>query len=185
MNYDVLSRIDVGVYRGSEFAGTQILTFEEWVLLCKQLGMEIYIDRKYAWTSQEAAELVGIVRKHGMLDHATWATGNTALTDDIRANDPNARILLLNYPTQELIETFRPYNTGRGVVFAGDVKSLNAEAIQLGITNGFQVEGYFVDFWQLYSEADAFTAIRNAINAGCQRLSLDHYFVHEAFEWFN
>lgn len=94
--YNVLSRIDFGVYMGRKFKGTKILTFEEWILLCKQLGMEVYIDKKFAYTDEHIEYMYNVVKKHGMLDKATWLD---PLFDKLRSLDPNARMCTLNNPT--------------------------------------------------------------------------------------
>lgn len=182
LNLDVLKRIDFGVYKGSEFAGTQILTFEEWVLLCKQLGMEIYIDRKWAYTNEQIADLANIVKKYGMGDKASWLGMDGAKIIALRNIIPDSRCCLLQHPTEALIEAYTTYNTGRGFFFNGNRKTMTEESIQLGLNAGFDVEVWFVDYGTM-TEEQILETIRTAVSYGVTGISLDHYRVDEAFEY--
>ena len=185
LNLNILKRIDFGVYKGSKFQGEQILTFAEWVLLCKQLGMEIYIDRKISYTQAVVTELVNTVKSYGMLDKTSWINVGTSAIDLIRAIDPDARCGILTHPTESLIETYKPYNIGRGFFFNGNGKEMTREAIRLGLNAGFEVEVWYVDFGNT-SEETVFQVLRNAVSYGCTGITTDKYRIDEAFtELFN
>lgn len=179
--YAVLKRMDFGRYKGAKFAGTQILSFEEWVILCKQLGMEIYIDHKTNLNSTMIQTLVGIVRKWGMLDKASWIC-NESQAGYVRSNDPKARIVVLANPTSSNVATWSSYvGTGRGIAFDGPASGLTQSAVQLGLENGFEVECYYVDFEA--DEADALAYIRSLIDMGITGLTTDKYSVEWAYEY--
>ena len=180
---DVLKRIDFGVYKGSKFAGTQILTFEEWVMLCKQLGLEIYIDNKLTYTEALLTRAANIVKKCGMGNHASWLGLSTGLITVVRNIIPDARCGTLSHPTSALIETYRPYNTGGGFFFNGNAKDgMTAETIQLGLNAGFDVEVWYVDYGNATEEA-VFEKIREAVSYGVTAMTLDHYRVNNAFDY--
>ena len=181
LNLDVLKRIDFGVYKGSKFKGEQILTFAEWVLLCKQLGMEIYIDRKIQYTQAVVTELVNTVKSYGMLDKTSWINVGTSAIDLIRAIDPDARCGILTHPTESLIATYEPYNIGRGFFFNGNAEEMTREAIQLGLNAGFEVEVWYVGFANTPEET-VFQILRNAVSYGCTGITTDKYRIDEAFE---
>ena len=183
LTLDVLKRIDVGVYKGEKFAGTQILTFDEWILLMKQIGMDAYIDRKIGYTTTIATQLANIVKKYGMLDHVSWiGVPNAALIEAIRAVDPNARIGILDHPNSTNVVTYANYNTGRGFFFDGSAQSgLTEASVQLGINAGYEVECYCVDYKYMTIDA-AFALIKDAISYGCSGITLDHYRVDEVYK---
>ena len=180
----VLKRIDVGVYKGKQFKGTQIMTFAEWILLMKQLGMDAYIDRKIGYTTAIATELANIVKEYGMLDHVSWlGVPTTELIQAIRTVDPNARIGILEHPNATSVVTYAPYNTGRGFFFDGNAQSgMSKEVIQMGINAGFEVEVWYVD-WEYATQSQIFTIINNAISYGVSAVTLDHYRVDEVYQY--
>lgn len=182
LNYDVLRRIDFGYWYDPKFAGTRILTFEEWVLLCKQLGMEIYVDRKFTYTDEEAAELIRIVRKYGMLDHTSWITG-PYLAKVIRKYDPNARCGILANPTEGYIEAWGDLaTTGRGVFFDGKSTDLTSEAAELALENGIDLGCYYVDFGKVPAET-VYEEIRRLVSIGVTEITIDHYRVDDAYQY--
>lgn len=179
----VLKRIDVGVYKDRKFQGTQILTFAEWIILMKQLGMDGYIDRKMGYTTQTITELANIVKSYGMLDHMSWiGIPTTDIIEALRAVDPNARIGILEHPNSTTIQTYAPYNTGRGFFFDGYAgNGLTRETVQIGLMAGFEVECYLVGYdYPVLTEDDVFNMILNALSYGVTGMTLDYYRVDEA-----
>ena len=183
LNLDVLRRIDFGAYKGQRFAGTRILTFEEWVLLCKQLGMEIYVDKKLTYTEELLARVANVVKGCGMASHTSWlGVGGVADIRFLRTILPDARVGVLSHPTAALIETYGPVNTGRGFFFNGDAKNgMTRQAVRLGLEAGFDVEVWFVDVPASYTEEQILETIRTATSYGVTAMSLDHYRVEDAF----
>ena len=176
--HDVLKNVDAGAYKG--FAGQRIMTFAEWVLLCKQLGMEIYVDKKISYTTAIINDIFTIVNRLGMKDKTSWIISTLAEADALRALDQNARLLTLNNPTEGLISTWSSYNTGRGFAFNGDGKQTTQAQVQLGLDAGFEVECWYVDVSNV-SEENQFNRIRELVSYGVTGLTLDHYRVDEAF----
>ena len=177
----VLKRIDFGIYKGSKFAGTQILTFEEWVMLCKKLGVKIYIDKKITYTSELLTAAASVVKSCGMSEFTSWlSVGGTAMIDVLRAIIPGARCGLFVHPTQQIIDTYLPYNIGKGVFFDGDAKNgLTAESVRLGLMAGFDVEVYYVDYTDTASEI--YNTIKTAIDTGITGITLDHYRLDQVY----
>lgn len=179
----VLKRIDFGVWKGNDFKGSQILTFAEWVLLCKKLGMEIYIDRKASYTREGVQELVNTVKRYGMLDHTSWIGVGTSVAKIIREYDPNARIGVLENPTTTNVATWAELNkVGRGVFFDGNAATLTEDAVQIGLNNGYEVECYYVDFGST-AKTDIFKRFETLISWGVQGITTDKYRVDEAFDY--
>lgn len=64
---------DFGIYKGSQYAGTKIPKFEDYLSLCKKIGLTPVIDLKET-TRSEAGILVDLVNKHGLSDKAMWVS---------------------------------------------------------------------------------------------------------------
>lgn len=180
----ILKRIDFGLYKGDQFKGTQILTFNEWVLLCKQLGMEIYIDKKLTYTNEILTEAAETVKKLGMADFSSWLGLTTSQMTFIRNIIPGVRLGVLAHPSADRIENYLPYNTGRGFFFDGDATNgMSRDAIQLGLDAGFDVEVWYVGYSSSVTEETIFNTIRQAVSYGVTGLTLDHYRTDEAFKY--
>ena len=183
LNLDVLKRLDFGAYKSDVYKGTQILTFEEWVLLCKQLGMEIYIDKKLTYTDTLLTQAANIVKRLGMSKKTSWLGLSTEQITTLRSIIDGARCGTLLHPTAELISLYSEYNTGRGFFFNGNAKDgMTEEVIQLGLNAGFDVEVWYVDVTSV-SESDQFSAMRTAVSYGVTGITLDHYKIEDAFTY--
>lgn len=135
MNLSLLKKIDFGSWFSPEFVGERILTFYEWVMLCKKIGMEIYVDKKIPYTNEVLEELFSIVRKCGMLDKTSWIGLSHAQAVYVRENlDRNARFGILANPTHAAVNTWQDIQqSGRGFFFDGDGKTITRESVQIGL----------------------------------------------------
>ncbi len=77
----------------SAYRGEKIPTFEEFIALCKELGLHPYIEIKGSITDEEAAKLVQIVSDAGMLDNVSWLGFSGYALAKIVSLDPGARIV--------------------------------------------------------------------------------------------
>ena len=94
ITYEQALDYDFGIYKGDEYAGTKIPTLEQFVLLCRNLGLHPYIEIKssYDYTRQQVEECVNIVKRYGMKDKVTWISFSSTYLNYIKAVDPNARL---------------------------------------------------------------------------------------------
>ena len=66
---------DFGIRDGEQFAGTKIPTFEEFIALCKKLGIIPIIELKFLnQTPEQTRSLVDIVIKYGMINRVAWTS---------------------------------------------------------------------------------------------------------------
>lgn len=178
----VLKRIDFGEYMGKAFVGTQILTFAEWVQLCKWLGLEIYIDKKITLTSSIVAEMVQTVSRLGMLNHTSWFVWDMAEVSLIRSKVPNARIVWLDAPTESKIVSRASLLKDGAVVFNPHTLELTEENIASALEAGYEVECWNVDYasYGFNTTEDIFNEIRRVCYLGVGGITLDKYSVEDA-----
>ena len=91
MTYEQLNEnFDFGAWFSPKFAGTELCTLDKAVRLCRELGLDIWLDCKTVTTTAEIAGAGAILDKWGMLDHAYWVNGNFA---NVWSVYPNARVV--------------------------------------------------------------------------------------------
>lgn len=83
--------LDFGSWKSEEYAGEQIPTFEEFIALCKHLGLHPYIELKMG-TEAQIKGLVEVVKRYGMKGKVTWISFTAAYLGYIKAVDPTARL---------------------------------------------------------------------------------------------
>lgn len=91
MTFSAVRSLDFGSWKSSKYAGEKIPTFEEFIVLCKRLGLHPYIELK-AGTETQIKGLYDTVRLHGMKGNVTWISFNTAYLGYIRDVDTKARL---------------------------------------------------------------------------------------------
>ena len=187
LNYADIRRFDFGVWFDAQYAGTQILNFAEWVLLCKQLGMKIYIDHKFTYTQSQAQDLVAIVKRYGMLRNAVWLVMPTVAVY-IRQYDSEAVIAWIpNVATYPNIDDAITYINGFNLNDSGnciiemDGKSMTETDAQKILNANYMCEAYYVDYGSSTTEQEIFEKIRTLSEYGVQGITLDKYNVFDAF----
>ena len=78
---------DFGIWKGSEFAGTKIPTFEECISLCRNIGLKVRVELKNGTvTTARIPGLIAIIEKYAMQDNVEFASFNHSLIDYINQN---------------------------------------------------------------------------------------------------
>ena len=91
IQYDRVLRYDFGIWKSSKYKGTKIPTFEEFLWLCKIIGLHPYIELKTG-TQAQLEGLVDIVHKYGMQKHVTWASLIKTYLNYVANYDDKARL---------------------------------------------------------------------------------------------
>ena len=113
---------DFGIWKSQDYAGTKIPTFEQFIQLCRGLGVHPYIEIKRSnnFTEQQIHDLVDIVRDNGMINDVTWIEFSTGYSDLRTLVDyaPESRIGLVgSTPSVELVAKAKSLCTGQNEVF--------------------------------------------------------------------
>ena len=109
---------DFGSWKSSEFAGTKIPTFDEFIRLCKYIDMHPYIEIKRGASQAEVESLVATVTRYGMLDRVTWISFEFNAIKYVKNVDDTARLGYLASPiTEDMITALKTLRTGKNEVF--------------------------------------------------------------------
>lgn len=137
---------DFGLYLSSQYEGTKICSFDDFIKTCRNVGIEPYIEPK-EYDSTHIGILFDIVKKYGMVNHVTWISINTGSLSAICQLDPTARIGLIG---DVVIESLLDLKTGTNHVFS-DCSSnlLTSDKITALKSNDIPLESY------TYNDVDA------------------------------
>ena len=96
MTFEDVRKLDFGSWKSAEYAGTQIPTFEEFVTLCKKIGLHIYCELEADTNSTESniRSLVNTVKRLGMESNITWISFDPKLLAIVGKYLPAARLMI-------------------------------------------------------------------------------------------
>ena len=87
---------DFGIWKGEEFAGTKIPTFDEFILFCKRAGICPQIELKYNQQTQEQTNLlIQKVVAHGMINRVSWISNFKDLLLQVLSVHQGAYVVLV------------------------------------------------------------------------------------------
>ena len=113
--------LDFGSWKSSMWSGTKIPTFEEMLVLCKKIGLDVYIEikRESPWTQELITECVEMVRNRGMRNHVRWISFSDTLLRYVQTADSKARLgYLMTTYTTEAVDTCISLATDENDVWA-------------------------------------------------------------------
>jgi len=114
---------DYGSWFSAEWAGVQIPTLEEFLMLCKEYNLHPYIEIKwnnsFSLTDAQAKVLVDLVETCGMTGNVSYISFNTESLGFIKNYDPTARLgcVISSTVTQDHINKALALKTDTNEVF--------------------------------------------------------------------
>lgn len=151
LNYEELLQYDFGSWKSSAYAGEKIPTFEEFIALCKKIGLHPYIEIKNdgeTYTQEQVQALVAIVEKYDMQDNCTWISFSLDYLAYVKNVDSTARLGYVSSKTidQSMINSVLALKTDTNEVFLDiSYNMLNENNVMLAALNGLAVETWTVD----------------------------------------
>ena len=117
MTLDFVKKLDFGGWFSDAYIGTTIPTFEEFLALCRAIGLRPYVELK-AGTVEQICGLVDTVIRYGMIDATTWISANADYLSCVKDKDNSARLgYVVNWVTEEVIMSTQNLRTERNKVF--------------------------------------------------------------------
>lgn len=138
-----LRAMDFGAWKDAKWAGTKILTFEEFILLCKKLGLKAYIELKYTHSDTDIAYYLNYVKKMGMSDSCIWrgaiynANIRALSNDAVLAYDASS--IMTEDKVKNIVERYSP------LLFHNDYSYVTQEIVELCHNYGVRIEVYTVN----------------------------------------
>ena len=161
MNYNDLLKYDFGSYKGEEFEGTKIPTFDETLQCANDNNLNLYVELKDGTklTKERAEILTNMVKEAGLEDKITWISFDSDYLNTIKELLPNARLGLLydKKVTDKTIKKLESLKTDTNEVFL-DVKSskMNDKADELLDNAGFEFEAWTIDSLDTYKKIEKY-----------------------------
>lgn len=111
--------LDFGVKKGAQYAGTQIPTFREFMLLCKRLNLFAYCELKSSnWTTAQVATVLQIISEAGMRGNVELDCFTQSALQLVTAADPTQQVGRLGTLSSALIASCVALQTGQNKVAA-------------------------------------------------------------------
>ena len=150
LTYEELLQYDFGSWKNASYAGTKIPTFEEFIALCKEIGLHPYIEIKNdgTYTQEQVKSLVDIVKKYGMENGCTWISFELTYLEYVKNVDTTARLGYVSSKniTQSMINSVKALQTGENEVFLDiSYNMINENNAMLAASNGIKLEAWTVD----------------------------------------
>ena len=94
LTYAQVSQYDFGSWKSSDYAGTKIPTFAEFIRICKELQLHPYIELKHtsAYMQEQINSIVAMVKAVGMQGNVTYLSFDAAYLGYVKNADPAARL---------------------------------------------------------------------------------------------
>lgn len=152
--------LDFGSWKSVDYAGEKIPTFEEFIALCRNIGLHPYIEIKAPASQAQIEGLVDTVKLYGMADKVTWITaGGPQYLEYIRAAHAAARIGLVVSAVQEShVQEAVALKNGMNEVFIDAVsEQLTDTMVEACAENSIPLEVW--DLWSAEQIASAHSYI--------------------------
>ena len=145
-----LNTYDYGIGKHAYFAGTKILTFENWVKLAHTLGVEkLFPELKIRINAAQAQVMLNILKKWNMYDKTYWLAFDWANFDILSSVDDKTGFVFLG-ATDAHMSTMASYRNGKREVWAspswGSITETQAQTLKNN--------GYKLYIWTVGSESN-------------------------------
>lgn len=143
LSFERVRTLDFGMWKNTQYTGEKIPTFEEFIALCKSLGLHAYVEIK-SFEEALLKKLVAITRMYGMRDKVTYISFNSGALAKIRALDSKARIgyvtTVADSASIDVCQTI-----GEEVFLNLEYESINDEVVTLCVENDIPLETWTVN----------------------------------------
>jgi|GEM_PF-1569486 len=119
---------DFGSWKSASYIGEKIPTFEEFIKLCRDLGLHPYIELKGTPTKAQVQGVIDIVKRYGMRGKVTFISFAHELLIYVKDYDDSARLgYIVNNIGDNHISTANQLKTDNNEVFINSASYTNEE----------------------------------------------------------
>lgn len=147
LTWEQVQQYDFGSWKSSDYAGTKIPSFEQFIILCRNIGLHPYIELKNSatYTETQIQGLVDMVNNLGMKGKVTWISFSSTYLTYVKTYDANARLgFVVDGLSAANITTAQGLKTTTNEVFI-DTSAVKDWAATLCINGGLPMEVWTVD----------------------------------------
>lgn len=119
MTFAQVRQYDFGSWKSSSYAGTKIPSLEDFLVLCRNLGLHPYLEIKndYEYSQAQLKKIVDIVEGYGMKGSVSYISFSSDYLAIIKTLDEYARLGFVCYGHEGDVETALSLKTGKNEVF--------------------------------------------------------------------
>ena len=153
MTWEQVQTYDFGSWKSSAYAGTKIPSFEQFLSLCKDIGLHPYIELKSdaPYTQAQIESVVDMVHAYGMDKYSTYISFSSAFLGYVKNYDANARLgFLKSVAATSDISTIQGLKTTTNEVYYG-AKYTSVTSV---ICEAYQAAGIPIEIWTVDTASD-------------------------------
>lgn len=132
LTYEYVRKLDFGSWKGAEYSGEKIPSFDEFMEFCSTHDIHPYVELKSNISQERIYVLTGIVNKYNMSDKISWVSFNIDYLKYMKNADPKAELGLnvtnINDDTYRQIQGLR--TSENSPFLSVQISCLNSEVIQ-------------------------------------------------------
>lgn len=129
MTFEQVRQYDFGSWKSPSYAGTKIPSLEEFIVLCRNLGLHPYIEIKSSasYTDAQIQMIVDLCKSYGLGKNVTYISFSASFLQKVKNYDANARLgyVIGNSLTDAIVATANGLKTGSNEVFIDGEYSAN------------------------------------------------------------
>ena len=145
MTLEELKALDFGSWKSAAYAGTTIPTYEEFLVCCRNLGLDVYVELKDVTGHYD--DLLEITRKIGMKEHTTFIADSVSKLVEINNRDASYRVgYVVSSITEERIsDAMAMFNANKNLFIDVNFSGLTDGGVNLAKGAGIPIEVWTVD----------------------------------------
>lgn len=150
---------DFGVWKSEKYKNTKIPTFEQFIKLCRDLGLFPYIELKVndLYTDEQLKSIADIISKYQMSNKVTFICFNYIYLEKMHSLCASSRIgFLYNKKTPLMIERILKMKTPENEVFVDARYNCADEIVDTCKNNNLPLEVWLVDDEKTLDSADSY-----------------------------
>ena len=151
ITYEEALQYDFGIYKGAAYAGTKIPTLQEFLELCRNIGLKPYVEIESGFSEAKHAIIAQIAIESGIQEDITWISAdNTAITRMI-GHFPNGRFGTIpwTYSADTLSFAISKFNGKAEIFIDMNVSQLTNEVVEACASYNVPIELWTVSQSQI------------------------------------
>ena len=146
MTWAQVQQYDFGSWKSSTYAGTKIPSFEQFLALCKNIGLHPYVELKSdaPYTEAQIQSVVDMVHEYGLNKFTTYISFSSTFLGYVKSYDAYARLGFLNSSaTTSDISTLQGLKLSTNEVYYG----AKYTSVTTAICEAYQAAGIPMEIW--------------------------------------